>query len=469
MSIEVLAVDKIKVPDDRQRKTFTEQEMWELGESIQGPVGLLQPVSVRPDPDGDGYLLVSGERRFRTISNFKKDYFFGDLSITAGFIPALVKTFAEEITIIEAELHENIVRVDLTWQEKVEAVKKLHELKVAQNPNHRKGDTARLISQPDGEDRDYAKTNDYQQVRSSLLVGDFLDNPEVSGAKNLTQARKIVTRIVEQEQLEKLKAIQAKKQEAVPLDDLIEDGEPSNSREPPRKIVKEVKLGEFYHGDIREHLLNIEPVSCIITDPPYGIGVADHGDAGYASLKHEYSEDDFYELHEYLIASINVITTDNAHCYIFCDFDFFKELKMMFATFAGDWRVRAAPLVWDKGNKGKLESGTSQGYTRNSEYILFATKGDRPCSKVRRDILQFEGDVDKVHAAQKPATLYRELMDMSCVPGDRVLDCFAGSGTIFRAASDGLYTPVGIELSDKFSLFCEEARTKKVDDYELDF
>ncbi|MBO9471127.1 PRTRC system ParB family protein [Endozoicomonas sp. G2_2] len=62
---EITALDRIRVrPGHNPRRFFDDQAMKELVTSIRDN-GLIQPILVRPHPDGDGYELVAGERRFR--------------------------------------------------------------------------------------------------------------------------------------------------------------------------------------------------------------------------------------------------------------------------------------------------------------------------------------------------------------------------------------------------------------------
>lgn len=53
--------------DFNPRKVFSDKETAEFAERIRNS-GWCSPLLVRPDPSGDGYLLVAGERRFRAIS-----------------------------------------------------------------------------------------------------------------------------------------------------------------------------------------------------------------------------------------------------------------------------------------------------------------------------------------------------------------------------------------------------------------
>lgn len=59
-----LALARIHSNPEQPRKAFDENSLRELAASIERH-GLLQPVTVQKAGDGDGYLLVAGERRYR--------------------------------------------------------------------------------------------------------------------------------------------------------------------------------------------------------------------------------------------------------------------------------------------------------------------------------------------------------------------------------------------------------------------
>jgi ParB family chromosome partitioning protein len=101
-----LPVDQI-APNPRQpRQVFDEEPLDELVFSLR-EVGLLQPVVVRPQ--GDGYELVAGERRWRAAQ-------------LAGFtlIPAIVRETADDVLLRDALL-ENLHRVQLNPLEEAAA------------------------------------------------------------------------------------------------------------------------------------------------------------------------------------------------------------------------------------------------------------------------------------------------------------------------------------------------------------
>jgi site-specific DNA-methyltransferase (adenine-specific) len=452
MSIVHIALTEIVVSEDRQRKTFDEAELESLRESITDPRhGLYNPLLVRPRNDGK-FTLVAGERRFRAISGITEPYKFGEATVQPGFVPALASHFQNDFDAMEAELFENVLRVNLTWQEQAAAISALHKIRTEKNPKHSAGMTAALIS---GTGKDYAPGTAYEKVNNAIFVSGFLDNPEVRKATTLKEGTKIASRIMEEEHLNRLKQIrdarvmEAAKEASMEKVEVDEQTPPKFDFLPPTS--PKAPDGVFYAGDFRTHLDKIPDgtVQVVLTDPPYGMGVADFADGGRGTLKHEYSEEGFEDLYRALIESLDDKCTANAHVYIFCDIDFFHEAKQMFSE---QWTVRRAPLIWSRGQMGKLADGGPTGYTRTYELILHARRGKRSLPEVCPDVIVVtEGMKEKIHAAQKPVPLYSKLIALSALPGELVWDPFAGSGTIFHAAKETMTKAIGMELNPKFA------------------
>lgn len=100
------------VPNPFQpRKTFGEAKMEDLVSSIKEK-GVIQPVLVRPN--GAGYELIAGERRFRAaqILNFDE-------------IPVIVKENIDDATTLELSIIENIQREELNPVEEANAYREL--------------------------------------------------------------------------------------------------------------------------------------------------------------------------------------------------------------------------------------------------------------------------------------------------------------------------------------------------------
>ncbi len=107
-----IAVAAIHPLPGQPRRHFAEAAIAELADSIRLR-GLLQPVIVRPAPDGNGYQLVAGERRWRAAQR-----------VGLHDIPALVRRLDDGAT-YEIALVENIQRQDLNAIEEALAYRRL--------------------------------------------------------------------------------------------------------------------------------------------------------------------------------------------------------------------------------------------------------------------------------------------------------------------------------------------------------
>ena len=72
-------------------------------------------------------------------------------------------------------------------------------------------------------------------------------------------------------------------------------------------------------------------------------------------------------------------------------------------------------------------------------------------------MFEFSVSGEKLHAAQKPVDLYAELMKLSFLPGELILDPCAGSGTIFRAAKVAGMRAIGYENDPASANLCRAA------------
>jgi ParB family chromosome partitioning protein len=111
-AVQHVPLGSIRPLPGQPRRHFDDNAIAELADSI-GLRGLLQPIIVRRAPDGDGYQLVAGERRWRAAQR-------------AGLhqIPALVRELDDAAT-YEIALVENIQRQDLNAIEEAGAYRRL--------------------------------------------------------------------------------------------------------------------------------------------------------------------------------------------------------------------------------------------------------------------------------------------------------------------------------------------------------
>lgn len=108
-----LPIAAIRRDPKQPRQTFDEASLIELAESIKAQ-GVVQPVVVRKDPEAEeGYLLVSGERRWRAAKLAELDT-----------VPAVVRELSDD-AVLAVQLVENLNREDVPVLEEAEAVERL--------------------------------------------------------------------------------------------------------------------------------------------------------------------------------------------------------------------------------------------------------------------------------------------------------------------------------------------------------
>jgi ParB family chromosome partitioning protein len=109
-----LVVSSIRPNPYQPRREFDEGELSELQASLKSS-GLLQPIIVRRAGDGDGYELISGERRLRAASRL------GWLEI-----PAIIRD-VDDRTLLTLALVENLQRADLNAVDEARGYRRLSE------------------------------------------------------------------------------------------------------------------------------------------------------------------------------------------------------------------------------------------------------------------------------------------------------------------------------------------------------
>jgi len=409
----ILASD-IQVSDSRQRKNFSEASLVELSQSIQTR-GLIHAIVCRTLPDGK-IELVAGERRLRAMKMLLEldiPIQYENTAFLGGTVPT---TMLEDLSAEAAyaiELEENIIREDISWQERASALARLNSFRQTQSPDHTLRDTVREVR------GDEANNWDFKLGREDLLLAKNLSDPDVAKAPSRKEALKV---------LEK----KAKTQHRAKLAQLFDA-----SASPHTLLL----------GDSLEWLKSLpaESVHCLLTDPPYGMDASDFGDNFAESHDYTDTPETFKHLVPVLAEESFRILKPNTHVYVFCNFEGYAFLESEFRRVG--FSTWMQPLIWSKGNGNApwIENGHKKTY----ECILFASKGKRPMTTVKPDVLTYPTVTDRDHAAQKPVALIADLLARSINPGEIVIDPFCGSGTIFEAANLCSCVAWGVELSEK--------------------
>jgi ParB family chromosome partitioning protein len=111
-TLRALRIADIRPNPYQPRKEFRPEDLADLENSLRVN-GLLQPITVRPAPNGSGYELIAGERRYRAASR-----------LGWAEIPALVKTVDDRMLATLAMI-ENLQRADLDPIEEADGYQRL--------------------------------------------------------------------------------------------------------------------------------------------------------------------------------------------------------------------------------------------------------------------------------------------------------------------------------------------------------
>lgn len=415
----------------RQRSEIPPDHIKSLRESILS-IGLLHPPVCWFDEEKDCWVLTAGECRFRTIEAIAKDqltFRCGLDVVPAGFIPItrLVENIAE--LAFEAELDENVRRLDLTWQDRSRAYADLHTMRQSQNPKHTLADTkAELVqlkapSLHSGAPMQTANTN-AAEVREAQLIAENLHDPKVANARN---AREAVQYIYRREE-EKINAALIK-----------------------RSLVETPSANDYtvHLGDLCDVLPTLPDalVDLILADPPYGIAASTGGFRARTVVHHNYV--DTPEVAKNLAQVILIegwrLTKPRANLFMFCDIRLFDFLKTAAAKMG--WVPFERPLIWVKSESEGMAPWGGSGPRITTEFLFYATKGGRGMNVSPTDVFDDRrvSRTERVHGAQKPVDLLRKLIECTTLPGDLVLDPCCGSGSTLVAAKELRRKAVGIE------------------------
>ena len=152
--VREVEIGRIRPNPDQPRTHFDEDAITELAESI-AKRGVLQPILLRPD--GDGYQIVAGERRWRAAQRAQLHK-----------VPALIREI-DDPTASEIALIENVQREDLNALEEAEGYKQLID-----RYGHTQDDVARLVHKSRSHVANLLRLLELpESVRQSLLRGDI--------------------------------------------------------------------------------------------------------------------------------------------------------------------------------------------------------------------------------------------------------------------------------------------------------
>lgn len=422
-----LPVVSIEEHPTRQRKTFTPADLKSLMESIEAK-GLFHPVTIA-EVDGK-YRLIAGGRRLRAITALheaKTAFRYDGEIVPDGLIPTALFASTSPLDQAEAELDENIIRADLTWQEKQSAILLIHELKKAQSadPDHYSHqDTGRALAAGGGV-ASGPKTPTWiaRAITTAKVIADHMDDPSVANARTAKEAYDIA----------------------------LARGTQIARAALARQALRFSTTTDLRNVDALTTLPTMDSAQfdVILTDPPYGIDA--DGASFSARTVHHHGYDDDFATARAILTSIVIegfrLLKNRGILWIFTDYEHFDFLRSL-SSQTGFVPFRT-PLIWQKSlSEGIRPSGWGRGVARSYDTLFLARKGQRGLLEPITDVL-FSKRVsrsERQFAAEKPVEFMSELIRASSLPGERILDPCAGSGSTLVAARQLKRSATGLEI-----------------------
>jgi len=381
MKVHDVEISHIIVPE-RLRKEMGDVDG--LAKDIE-KLGQLVPILITKD-----MYLIAGERRLRAMKKLGKT-----------FIKALYMENLDELKKLEVEVSENIHRKQFTWQEEQDAIVALHNLRVSQRgepkrgPGGVEGQSLERTAQELGVSR--------ETVRQAIHLADARKKmPELNSAKSVSEAQKMIKKAVTQKLLKEA----AKRAE---------------------KGVVGKQVENFVNGDCLEVMKTLPSgmFSFCITDPPWGV---DLGNVKNKEIEFDDSFDSLEKLLPKAAKEIYRLLKEDSWLVMFfpmVHYSFFKETLEIVG-----FDVDPVPMIWDREVPMK-NPAPHMHLSRSYEAMLLCRKGSATIVKQgQRNVFNIPtvATTQLIHSSQKPVGLLQELIEILTPAGAYGFDPFAGSG-----------------------------------------
>jgi site-specific DNA-methyltransferase (adenine-specific) len=200
---------------------------------------------------------------------------------------------------------------------------------------------------------------------------------------------------------------------------------------------------EIRIGNVLDELPLIEDgrVSLCIADPPYNVKDVEWDRIG--------NREDYLSWIDSWLVILKTKFAERFHFFLFCDPEYQADIEMLLRRY---WEIKSR-LVWHHKNMTEGRS-VSDRFITSWERIFHV--GNSPLyfplnwGEERFDVMEFAVPQTnfkdkKYHQAQKPLELIKRLVELATLPGEVVLDLFAGSGTTSVAAVTSGRRAIAIE------------------------
>ena len=403
---------EIKVNEELPRHRKDLGEINKMIESIRA-FGQLQPIVINRNNE-----LIAGGRRLAAcmMGGFKARVCYKDT--------------VDPLTMREIELEENIQRKALTPSEEVLAVAELVELKQKRYGTKVQNKEGGFSHSDAAEILGKSRTSVVGDIQLAEAVRMF---PELSTCKTKNEIKS---------------AVRGMQRISNNIDALTKYEE----------TIKKSDKVVLVNRDAIQHMKTMpeNSVDLLFTDPPYGISIdkiamsiGGHtgGDITTTGIKYDDSEENALSLYTVLAKESARFCKPTAHAMIFCAPSYFWAIKNMFNE--SGWICSERPVIWIKNGSGQ-NNNPDAWFSAAYEMLLFARKQE---SKLvlfgKPDWIQCSpvSSTQKVHQAEKPVELCKELISRVCLPGSYLYDPFMGSGALVEAGLRMKLLCIGCEIA----------------------
>lgn len=441
----------------------------------------------------ESYHLVAGGRRYAAMKSMGITELYHSSVLDPqrlGFV------FADEVpedVLREAELDENLHRLDCTWVDNVLMICNVHRLKSARSLKWGAAQTSAMMGQGFG----------LTKVSYAVTIGPLLrkGDKELLACPSFSAAISVMVKRGEDAALAEMQRRNAVKTNANPivkidlgggatgsfLDtlntslgpriDFTKGGDAScptltktesvilsvgssgaQQSNPVVAPVTSLPLSSMFR--LGDSLLGSNPImmsfpdaSCdhVVSDIPYGIDMDNLNVKGKSDIVEQHEVEANKELMPLFLEQAYRIVKPRGFCVFFMDLDHWNFLQT--TAKAIGWKVQDWPLVWVKTHNCQNQ-GAAYNYTKTYECAMVLRRDSETVLRKQRPNAHWIGDGAAERKLYnnpfaKPFLLWKELIfDNIAFPGQSVYDPFAGECSGLSAAVNCGLIPFGSEISE---------------------
>lgn len=426
-------------------------------------LGTIHPIILVALPDGR-YELVAGGRRYRALGELGVTELHHGSVLIPGRYGFLFQDEMPKHVLKEAELDENLQRLDMDWIDTALAIADIHILKKGSDKNWGTEQTALLLGYTTYQRR---KVEYAVMMAKAIRSGDT----EILKCPHFTAAVAYLLKKNEDKALAELQKRNAARQNSTPstfsfLDNVNMTLQPTKKPEPAVEsapVISEsvtttqtaipsitVPLSrQFVLGDFRDVMQGEAYVDHIVTDIPYGIDMDNLDIEMVRDVKDQHDVEQNVSMMPEFLGRAFAALKPGGFCVFFYDLDHHEKLQAW--ALAAGFKVQRWPYIACKSSPCR-NNAPSYNLTKNFEVCMFLRKDEK--TVLRKPGLPSFGTYDfaaerKIYnnPFAKPFLLWKFIYDAIAFPGQSILDPFCGEMSAGRAAANCGLVPFGIEIN----------------------